>query len=268
MKKSRIIVPALAMLTLSVAASVTGTVAWFTASRTASMSLSNLAALNTSGDLSLVLEKGNQSSEPGASGNIKTLELQPMRDASYDVSHTSTAQNSTDVYYGLLDNEGNKVTKTVAASSSDLKFGTFDQQNVYFANYFTGTFNTQAVNASYLYFNYNKTKSYVEGYESFNSNNIYRALRVSMEAKSMQGDSPDPVETKNIVWAPYTNETTVYNLCKAGTLNAPVNASGADVNIATSYKEGETALARETANASIKVVKINNNDPVDTSTRA
>ena len=45
MKKSRIIVPALAMLTLSVAASVTGTVAWFTASRTASMSVENLAAL-------------------------------------------------------------------------------------------------------------------------------------------------------------------------------------------------------------------------------
>ena len=60
MKKSRIIVPALAMLTLSVAASVTGTVAWFTASRTASIKASNLAAFNTDGDLSLILTAGNQ----------------------------------------------------------------------------------------------------------------------------------------------------------------------------------------------------------------
>ena len=86
MKKSRIIVPALAMLTLSVAASVTGTVAWFTASRTANMQLNNLAALNTSGDLSLVLEKGNQTTNPGSNGTTKTLALEPMRDFSYDVS--------------------------------------------------------------------------------------------------------------------------------------------------------------------------------------
>ena len=46
MKKSRIIVPALAMLTLSVAASVTGTVAWFSASRTKTLTANNLAVLN------------------------------------------------------------------------------------------------------------------------------------------------------------------------------------------------------------------------------
>ena len=83
MKKSRIIVPALAMLTLSVAASVTGTVAWFTASRTASMSATNVAAVNTAGNLSLTLAKGNQATE--ADNDAKTISLQPMRDFSYDI---------------------------------------------------------------------------------------------------------------------------------------------------------------------------------------
>ena len=51
MKKSKIIIPAAAILALSVGASVTGTVAWFTASRTVSATIKNLAAINTSGDL-------------------------------------------------------------------------------------------------------------------------------------------------------------------------------------------------------------------------
>ena len=51
MKKSKIIIPAAAILALSVGASVTGTVAWFTASRTVSTTVNNLAAINTAGDL-------------------------------------------------------------------------------------------------------------------------------------------------------------------------------------------------------------------------
>ena len=59
------------MLTLSVAASVTGTVAWFTASRTASITASNLAAFNTDGDLSLVLSAGNQAPSSVSGKNIQ-----------------------------------------------------------------------------------------------------------------------------------------------------------------------------------------------------
>ena len=45
MKKSKIIVPALAIITLSTAASITGTVAWFTANRTASVTVGDMAVV-------------------------------------------------------------------------------------------------------------------------------------------------------------------------------------------------------------------------------
>ena len=51
MKKSRIIIPALALIAFSVAASVTGAVAWFTASRTASISAGTYAVVKTSSNL-------------------------------------------------------------------------------------------------------------------------------------------------------------------------------------------------------------------------
>ena len=41
MKKSKIIIPAAAILALSVGASITGTVAWFTAARTQTVSATN-----------------------------------------------------------------------------------------------------------------------------------------------------------------------------------------------------------------------------------
>ena len=52
MKKSKIIIPAAAILALSVGASVTGTVAWFTASSRVSVTANNLAVINAQGALS------------------------------------------------------------------------------------------------------------------------------------------------------------------------------------------------------------------------
>ena len=48
MKKSRIIVPALALIALSTVASITGTVAWFTASRSVQINAGNFAITKTS----------------------------------------------------------------------------------------------------------------------------------------------------------------------------------------------------------------------------
>ena len=58
MKKSRIIIPALAMIAFSVAASVTGAVAWFTASRTATISSGSYAVVKTSAELSAKVTGG------------------------------------------------------------------------------------------------------------------------------------------------------------------------------------------------------------------
>ena len=58
MKKSKIIIPALALIAFSVAASVTGAVAWFTASRTATISAGSYAVVKTSAELSAKVTDG------------------------------------------------------------------------------------------------------------------------------------------------------------------------------------------------------------------
>ena len=58
MKKSKIIIPALAIIAFSTAASIAGSVAWFTASRTANITAGNFAVVKTSADLAYKVEEG------------------------------------------------------------------------------------------------------------------------------------------------------------------------------------------------------------------
>ena len=58
MKKSKIIVPALGLLLLSTAASVSGTVAWFTAVRSFNTSAGDFAVVKTNADLKCVMAGG------------------------------------------------------------------------------------------------------------------------------------------------------------------------------------------------------------------
>ena len=58
MKKTRIIIPALAMIAFSVAASITGTVAWFTANRTAQIDAGTYAVVKTTNDLTCTIGEG------------------------------------------------------------------------------------------------------------------------------------------------------------------------------------------------------------------
>lgn len=58
MKKSKIIVPALALLLLSTAATVSGSVAWFTANRTFETSINDFEVVNTEGNLDVEMTAG------------------------------------------------------------------------------------------------------------------------------------------------------------------------------------------------------------------
>ncbi len=58
MKKSRIIVPAMAMIAFSTAASIAGSVAWFTASRSATINAGTYAVVKTNADLAVTLSDG------------------------------------------------------------------------------------------------------------------------------------------------------------------------------------------------------------------
>lgn len=288
MKKSRIIFPALAMLTLSVAASVTGTVAWFTASRTANMSLSNLAAINTAGDLTLTLTKGNQKDNAKNDSKIKTLALEALRDASYNINHNN---NETGVFYPGLDSEGKFVQSTIAVANQEEAYGTFgDSKKVYFTQYFTGTFTTKSINTSYLYFNTNINKSKIEptGLEASAtlSNSIYASARVAMEANTYAINDTEfnnSLDTKKVVWAPYTilddtADMPILSITKAGILNKPYTVDNKVVSSnseTTTYvkkvdykekgQESSYLADQISAGDTTKVVKTSTTDPVDVS---
>lgn len=89
MKKSKIIIPALGVLALSTAASITGTVAWFTANRTATITAGNFAVVKTGGDLSVTLGSGVGVAAGNIDNSTKTISglAGSLTDASFN--HTN-----------------------------------------------------------------------------------------------------------------------------------------------------------------------------------
>ncbi len=89
MKKSKIIVPALAMIGLSAVASVTGSVAWFTAQRSAEVTAGNYAVVKTNAELTCVTTGGVGTS---ATNNVVTVDSGfKLTDASFDHTRNSEA---------------------------------------------------------------------------------------------------------------------------------------------------------------------------------
>ena len=91
MKKSKVIIPALGVLVLSTAASVTGTVAWFTANRTATITAGEFAVVNTNSNLEVVLSNGIGVTPAGDNKSVTTKTDYTLTDSSLD--HTAVAHN-------------------------------------------------------------------------------------------------------------------------------------------------------------------------------
>lgn len=214
MKKSKIIIPAAAILALSVGASVTGTVAWFSAARTATISASNLAAINTAGDLKVSLTAVH-----GTSIDKGKVSLSYLRDVSYE-HKTDTA------FVAVLDTKGENVIATRKLSESERKshssvkvsgtsWGNTESVDVYYYNAWTATFSTTSKSdaANYLLFDSTRTVSKIgtgdDGIDSIGNSSIYKAVRVGMKCNDL-----------SFVWAPYTSlsDTEVAYISKAGEL--------------------------------------------------
>ena len=73
MKKSRIIIPALAMIAFSMAASISGAVAWFTATRTASIDAGTYAVVKTSANMNVTLTQGVGTTVSDQNGHVVTV---------------------------------------------------------------------------------------------------------------------------------------------------------------------------------------------------
>lgn len=119
MKKSKIIIPALGMLLLSTAASISGTVAWFTTVSTANARLSSFAVRKLGGDLALTVKTAADGSSYGVgtkkdANNVVLLDgnTPALCDASY--KHTTTASvykaNSSATEFSTVAESGWKVT--------------------------------------------------------------------------------------------------------------------------------------------------------------
>ena len=113
MKKTRIIIPALAMIAFSVAASITGTVAWFTANRTAEIDAGTYAVVKTSNDLTVSLAEGVGTTVSDTSGHIVTVGGK-LTDGSFD--HAGSNK-----YIIAPDATGKKVGKKTALSATTPK---------------------------------------------------------------------------------------------------------------------------------------------------
>lgn len=240
MKKSRIIVPALAMLTLSVAASVTGTVAWFTASRTASMKASSVSVMNATGDLNISLA-------PGLNTTVKDGKIvnTPLMDASVNVGalsgNVATAAN-VDVYTANI-NSDNEITSLAAHKgdySRSIKEGGTTTP-VFAVNTWTAEFSTSSVSNNHLFFDTRLANSNLMDSlsETDGAKSAYRALRVCMFTVGQEEQ-----KGHKLVWAPYTFEPTVYNAKGSGNMAANVL-----VNAGFDAKKYGVGLVEATGNA-------------------
>ena len=212
MKKSKIIIPAAAILALSVGASVTGTVAWFTASRTASLSASNIAAINTAGDLGVVISGDNLVGAKKVSNTSVSLEY--LQDASYDAVNNKA-------YVATLNNDGSLVTGTREATIDNDSYksvavtidGTTKYEKIFVVSQWEATFSTSSTALNYLYFDPSVKVSNVA---DIATNSVFKSLRVAMYNTS---------EKLYTVWSPSTGDADYYYVNAAGPLSQAQKSS-------------------------------------------
>ena len=129
MKKSKIIVPALGLLLLSTAASVSGSVAWFTANRVYGFTAGQFAVVNTKDNLNCTL--GNGFGTTTSNNEVSVTSGYKLTDASFD--HTDT-----DLPIIIPNTEGDKVASKV--NLANIGSQTPRATNTYSAFSWTGTF--------------------------------------------------------------------------------------------------------------------------------
>jgi len=150
MKKSKVIVPALGILVLSTAAAVSGTVAWFSATKNVSVSGSNFVAVNPSGGLSYIVTGGANTTTDTDKQQVIVDSTKSFRDASVNV--TSGALK---VYSASVDSSGTVSaykevsgesypydTKTFYAATWAIAFTSSGSESYNFDLYFDGSGST------------------------------------------------------------------------------------------------------------------------------
>lgn len=119
MKKSKIILPAVALLTISTVAAASSTVAWFTANRTVDVNLSQVAIYNPESDLNVTLVKDdNAGTSVDNTKNAQIVTLPSyMRDGSVDAANKKVYKKDVVTSEYSLVNGYSTDTATIAGES-------------------------------------------------------------------------------------------------------------------------------------------------------
>ena len=220
MKKSRIILPAAALLALSSAAAVTGTVAWFTANRIKTVGFSGVTAVNPEQGLNMTQASSLVNCTRDVVDGIETISHYQLRDASYDASDLG-------LYKAILDDETGEVVGYATQTMATADTKKYNGQNVYFATQFVVGFTVSRVESAYdqsLMIDLEHS-SVDEGTTDGAEDSIHKALRISLKAGS-----------EVVVWAPYTDEATVKNVSGAKAAQDPYNSSTIAAYLATAQE--------------------------------
>ena len=218
-KKSAVVIPALARIAVTAAASVSGTVAWFTANRSVSVNASNFAAQSQNGDLTISLvdnsllgvTKGTDAKSVTRNDNSF------LTDASFDLTNLYTKERDDEgsvtrfKNLGVIKvdsgngggevfnsnwsaNAGSGVTLYYAVSWTWNFTYTFTSDTTDMALYFdlgasSFTFTEQKVNDQTVDMNGTHQDTY--------TGNVSNGFRLAMVSGASKENEP-----KNIVWAP------------------------------------------------------------------
>lgn len=134
MKKSKIILPAVALLTISTVAAASSTVAWFTANRSVTVNTSTVSVYNPESDLKVELAGITNAGTDVAEDNITINMPKYMRDGSVDAINSKVYKKdlNNDTYEALKD--------STYYSETAIVNGAGEAQPIYRATSWTMTF--------------------------------------------------------------------------------------------------------------------------------
>ncbi len=202
-KKSSVIVPALARIAVTATASVSGTVAWFTANRAVSASLNSFTAYDENGSLTITATNIQGTNVDGTTVTPTGL----LTDASFDLTDVWTDVPS-DVT-SAQPTTFKKVSKTDYKTGNSAKIDDKTTKDVYYAVSwkYTITFTAKSTTNVNLFFDLSSAFSGVK------DNDTSHGFRIAMVAD--QEENPE-----NIVWGVDDTKTHVSEVKGATTTTA------------------------------------------------
>ena len=259
MKKSKIIIPALGMLLLSTAASVTGTVAWFTSVSSQTANINSFAVKRLGGNLELEIKTAADNADGSIYGNgsAKSGEAVTLAANSF-FTHGSYNHTEQKVY---------KPTNAAATTFASFADTSATATDWYSEDAATGNKYYYAVTWTYIFtYTFGSTETSVNLYfDNANSSvtqtvgagtgdlNTYKGFRMAFVAT---GESLTGSVGRSFVWAKY-GDSTGTNIPKyLKTSGESITADGTYSNI------NSTTAAGDLINSAASSIDIAENAPV------